>query len=81
LESAAARVTDLEVSVETLDDVIEECTQYTDSLQIAPADRDTLRLLIFASGSTGSPKGAMYTDHLLTKAGADGWSPTGTPIA
>ena len=80
-ESAAARLTDLEVSVETLDDVIAQHAQSTDSLQIARADRDTLRVLIYTSDSTGSPTGAMYTDRLMTN-GWRGWVvPNGTPTA
>jgi len=71
-ESAAARLTDLEVSVETLDDVIAQHAQSTDGLQIAPADRDTLRVLIYTSDRTGSPTGAMYTDRLMTN-GWRGW--------
>jgi fatty acid CoA ligase FadD9 len=70
--SAAASLTDLHIGIETLDDVIKQGAQHTDGLEIAPADRDTLRVLIYTSGSTGTPKGAMYTDHLMTN-GWRGW--------
>ncbi len=70
--SCAARLTDLQVSVESLDEVIKRGAQRPDGLEIAPADRDTLRVLIYTSGSTGTPKGAMYTDHLMTN-GWRGW--------
>ena len=70
--SAAARLTDLHIGIETLDDVIKQGAERTDGLEIAPADRDTLRVLIYTSGSTGTPKGAMYTDHLMTN-GWRGW--------
>jgi fatty acid CoA ligase FadD9 len=64
-ESAAARLTDLHVTVEALDDVIKQGAQHTDGAQIQRGDRDALRLLIYTSGSTGTPKGAMYTDRLM----------------
>src|ERR1700694_1728458 len=64
-ESAAARLTDLQVTVEALDDVIKQGAQHTDGAQIQRGDRDALRLLIYTSGSTGTPKGAMYTDRLM----------------
>ena len=71
-QSAAARLADLHVSVETLDDVITQGAKHTDGPQIGRGDRDTLRVLIYTSGSTGTPKGAMYTDHLMTN-GWRGW--------
>jgi fatty acid CoA ligase FadD9 len=66
-QSAAARLTDLHVSVETLDDVINQGAQHTDGPGIPRGDSDDLRLLIYTSGSTGTPKGAMYTDRLMAK--------------
>src|ERR1700712_1226145 len=63
-EAAARRLTDLHVSVETLDDVIMRRAQNTDGPEFPRGDRDALRLLIYTSGSTGTPKGAMYTDRL-----------------
>jgi fatty acid CoA ligase FadD9 len=66
IESAAARLSDLHVNVETLDDVIKQGAQNTDGPQIQRGDPDALRVLIYTSGSTGTPKGAMYTDHLMT---------------
>ena len=68
-ESAAARLSDLHVTVETLDDVIKQGAKHADGLQIQRGDPDALRMLLYTSGSTGTPKGAMYTDHLI----ANGW--------
>jgi fatty acid CoA ligase FadD9 len=65
IESAAARLSDLHVNVETLDDVIKQGAKTTDGPQIQRGDPDTLRVLIYTSGSTGTPKGAMYTDRLM----------------
>ena len=81
-EAAVARLADLHVTVETLDDVIARGAQHTDGPEIPRGRNDDLRLLIYTSGSTGTPKGAMYTDRLMAKtAGADGSPPTGTPRA
>jgi fatty acid CoA ligase FadD9 len=65
LESAAARLADRQVTVEALDDVLEQAAAHTDGPEIPPGDSDALRLLIYTSGSTGAPKGAMYTDRLM----------------
>ncbi|MDT5214297.1 MAG: fatty acid CoA ligase FadD9 [Mycobacterium sp.] len=66
-ESAAARLADLHVTVEALDDVINQGAQHTDGPEIPRGHSDDLRLLIYTSGSTGTPKGAMYTDRLMAK--------------
>ncbi|MDT5181769.1 MAG: fatty acid CoA ligase FadD9, partial [Mycobacterium sp.] len=71
-ESATARLSDLNVSVEALDDVIKQGARHSDVPQTVPGDRDALRLLIYTSGSTGTPKGAMYTDRLMAKCW-NGW--------
>ena len=65
VESAAARLTDRRVTVDTLDDVIKAAGAHTDGPEIPRADDEDLRLLIYTSGSTGTPKGAMYTDRLM----------------
>jgi fatty acid CoA ligase FadD9 len=65
LESAAARLADRHVTVEALDDVVNQAPRHTDGPEIQRSDSDALRLLIYTSGSTGTPKGAMYTDRLM----------------
>jgi fatty acid CoA ligase FadD9 len=74
-ESAAARLTDLHVIVEALDEVIKQGAQHTDGPEIQRGDRDALRLLIYTSGSTGTPKGAMYTDRLMANCWRGWFSP------
>jgi fatty acid CoA ligase FadD9 len=74
-ESAAARLTDLHVTVEALDDVIKQGARHTDGPEIGSGDRDALRLLIYTSGSTGTPKGAMYTDRLMANCWHGWFSP------
>ena len=65
LESAAARLADRHVTVESLGDVLEQAAAHTDGPEIPRGDSDALRLLMYTSGSTGTPKGAMYTDRLM----------------
>ncbi|MCV7228240.1 carboxylic acid reductase [Mycolicibacterium komossense] len=64
-ESAAARLAELNVSVEALDDVIAQGAQHSEGPGAEAGDNEALRLLIYTSGSTGTPKGAMYTDRLM----------------
>ena len=66
-QSATARLTDLHVSVEALDDVIARGATRTDGPEITRGDRNALRVLVYTSGSTGTPKGAMWTEHLVAK--------------
>ncbi|MGY4649373.1 carboxylic acid reductase [Mycobacterium sp. URHB0021] len=74
-ESAAARLAPHQVTVESLDDVIDKAAQHTDGPEIQRGDSDALRLLIYTSGSTGTPKGAMYTDRLMTNCWRGWFSP------
>jgi fatty acid CoA ligase FadD9 len=80
-DSAATRLADLHVTVESLNDVIAKGAQHSDGPDIQRGERDSLRLLIYTSGSTGTPKGAMYTDRLMAQCwggwfGSD-WDPEG----
>jgi fatty acid CoA ligase FadD9 len=65
LASAAARLADHHVTVESLDDVINRAPAHTDGPDVPSSDSEALRLLIYTSGSTGTPKGAMYPDRLM----------------
>ena len=75
LQSAAARLADLHVIVEALDDVVNGAPRHTDGPEIPRGDSDALRLLIYTSGSTGTPKGAMYTDRLMANCWGGWFSP------
>src|SRR6476660_8674555 len=75
LESAAARLAEPHVTVESLDDVIDQAPAHTDGPGIAGGDNEALRLLIYTSGSTGTPKGAMYTDRLMANCFRGWFSP------
>jgi fatty acid CoA ligase FadD9 len=74
-EAAAARLAELHVSVEALDDVIAEGAKHSDVPDTQPGHQDALRLLIYTSGSTGTPKGAMYTDRLMANCWRGWFSP------
>jgi fatty acid CoA ligase FadD9 len=74
-EAAGARLSDLNVSVEALNDVIKQGARHTDGPQIPRGASDDLRLLIYTSGSTGTPKGAMYTDRLMANCWRGWFSP------
>jgi fatty acid CoA ligase FadD9 len=74
-ESAAARLADKGVSVESLDDVIARAGKHTDGPEPQRGHSDDLRLLIYTSGSTGTPKGAMYTDRLMANCWRGWFSP------
>jgi fatty acid CoA ligase FadD9 len=79
LQSAAARLADLRVNVEALDDVVNAAHRHTDGPEIARGESDALRLLIYTSGSTGTPKGAMYTDRLMANCWRGWFSPDWDP--
>ncbi|MGH3642840.1 MAG: carboxylic acid reductase [Mycobacterium sp.] len=74
-ESAAARLAERHVSVESLDDVIAKGAKHSDVPETQRGHQDALRLLIYTSGSTGTPKGAMYTDRLMANCWRGWFSP------
>jgi fatty acid CoA ligase FadD9 len=59
LEAATARLQDTDVIVETLADVLARGRELGASQPVAEGD-DALALLVYTSGSTGAPKGAIY---------------------
>ncbi len=67
LQSAHERLADLELTIETLNEVLERGTKLPAAQATAGADEDPLALLIYTSGSTGAPKGAMYPQSNVAK--------------
>ncbi|WP_059020145.1 carboxylic acid reductase [Mycobacterium sp. M26] len=67
LESATTTVAGTGVTVTTLTDEIGRGLRHTAA---APTDPDALALLLYTSGSTGAPKGAMYPQRKV----ADMWN-------
>ncbi|MFZ0905403.1 MAG: carboxylic acid reductase, partial [Mycobacterium sp.] len=67
VETARARLAGTPVIVETLADVLERGKALPDKSIAAPAEDDPLALLVYTSGSTGAPKGAMYPQSNVGK--------------
>jgi fatty acid CoA ligase FadD9 len=83
LQRARSRLRDsgLAVTVEALDEVIERGR----AVPPVPADTDgtdeRLAMVLYTSGSTGLPKGAMYTERMVSKLWAmSAVSNAGTPV-
>ncbi|WP_293004347.1 carboxylic acid reductase [Mycobacterium sp.] len=66
LQAAHERLSDLEVTIETLDELRDRGANLP-ATQPVQGDDDPLALLIYTSGSTGAPKGAMYPQSNVAK--------------
>ena len=67
LQSATERLSDLDITIETLNEIREHGAALPALTTESDDSEDPLALLIYTSGSTGAPKGAMYPQSNVAK--------------
>ena len=67
LQSATERLSDLDITIETLNEIREHGAGLPALTTESDDSEDPLALLIYTSGSTGAPKGAMYPQSNVAK--------------
>ncbi|MBV8182428.1 MAG: AMP-binding protein, partial [Mycobacterium sp.] len=67
LQTAHERLADLGITIETLNEVRERGAELPATPAVEPGEDDPLALLVYTSGSTGAPKGAMYPQSNVAK--------------
>jgi fatty acid CoA ligase FadD9 len=82
-ESARARLQEAgaQVVVTTVDEVVERGSQLPAGPAYTEGSDERLAMIMYTSGSTGAPKGAMYTERTVTKVWTSGFFLTpGIPV-
>jgi fatty acid CoA ligase FadD9 len=82
-ESARARLQEAgaQVVVTTVDEVVERGTQLPTMPAYTEGSDERLAMIMYTSGSTGAPKGAMYTERTVAKVWTSGFFLTpGIPV-
>ncbi|MDD4867909.1 MAG: thioester reductase domain-containing protein, partial [Mycobacterium sp.] len=67
VETARAQLQGTAVTVQTLAELLDRGTALPQAPVAAPREDDPLALLVYTSGSTGAPKGAMYPQSNVAK--------------
>ncbi|MCH6160855.1 carboxylic acid reductase [Streptomyces marispadix] len=68
------------VAMDVLNSMLERGSSLPDAPLCTSVGEDSLTSLLYTSGSTGAPKGAMYTQRLATYLWGASWRKTDTPV-
>jgi fatty acid CoA ligase FadD9 len=80
LEQARSRLADMAVVIEILEDVIDRGRLLPVPPGVDGADDQRLAMILYTSGSTGAPKGAMWTERMVSTLWTTGPGGNGLPV-